>query len=818
MATIRVFKDYLKDKPEVHHTGAVNLLEWLSKSNYGFIGQQGAVVQVNGQVIADSSKHEDMAERTNIELGLFDSVDVIARPHGVDPVTALIVAGVALAASVVAISLAPTPNVPNDLGKRSESPNNQLNASTNAFRPRQAIPNISGQVVSYPDFVQNSYYIYENNLKKFVEVFCVGEGYHTVEEVKDGETLFDDITGSTYTVYQPNETLPQLADVRVSNNVDGQEIIPPDSPEITATISGGDFFSASNEISTGGTNLIDEIQLEVGDSIEVDLDYTVTGTGTQNFSGIFEVLAISSGGTLIEIDGTVPNDAELGSVSGTILNRDAGRVENWQVLAGDAITEVRYFVIMPQGIRAEDGTSLTIDFTLRVEELDANGDPTGIVTTQSESISGKTLDPQYRTFYVTGLTPSRYRAQIIRQTPVQPEGAQDLVKWERLESVTYYTPNFGEVTTIITNRRATTQPTSGRQSKTNALVTRELPIFDPATGTFGARAPTRSFAQYVMYLHNTVAGIPLDNIAYKELFAIEDSLSDPQLGYFDFTFDSSDVSLQQRIESACNAARVKTYMVGNVRRFVREEAKQVVEAQFTRRNVAPDSAAQRFNTFRDNDFDSVELKYVDPVTNSEAYVRRRIASDGSIEEGLGTRVRDLEPAGVRNELQATDRANLEIRRLRYQRYSMRDTALMDALNVGVGSRIRWADINDAEVFHGEVLAQSGAVFTTSEKFTPEAGKTYYVYLTNDDGSVTDSVVATARADGNEFGFEATSITAYIADGYERQMGSTYIIATDTQLTDFILTRRGRPNERGEVEIEASVYNELMFEKDGQLGV
>jgi len=61
-----------------------------------------------------------------------------------DLVTALVILSVVLAVGVVA--LIPNPELPSNVNRQQESPNNQLGARSNQARPLQRIPDIKGRV------------------------------------------------------------------------------------------------------------------------------------------------------------------------------------------------------------------------------------------------------------------------------------------------------------------------------------------------------------------------------------------------------------------------------------------------------------------------------------------------------------------------------------------------------------------------------------------------------------------------------------------------------------------------------------------------
>lgn len=826
MAIIRIYKDALLGEPECHQIdGSNNLLEWLHE-NKPDIGGMHAIVSVNGGVVADSSKHSDMAKRTAITVGLFDQVDIIVRPA--DAATIGYIA-VALFAAAAAIALAPKPKLPNDVGESSSSPNNQLNAANNEFRQRQAIPDIAGSVVSYPDFLQPSYYDYDGNVKRIYEAFCIGEGRYDVGAIRSGGTELSD-----YAIYQQGDTLPQLKNVRGNSDITGQDL------QYYSTVGGGQFGSTTISqgtlenisatsgkvtMSTGEYTNISNVSN--GDTFNINVDYVPLGGGALTpyaAQGEFDSVLLNGDGTatltITNLNTSMP-DSQARSVSGNAnyISTTSPSSRQFYVLDGESVEQVWFQVVAPQGLRSATGGIETVPITVEVQQIDALGNDIGLPIIDTFYISGSSFEAQYRTYRIDGLTSGRYKAAITRDTiPSDDADVVDTVKVEDIQSVQFYTPTeFGDITWFRLTRTANANTPRSSSSKINADVTRKLELFNPLTGSYdvGNYTATRSFAQFVMYLMRR-AGVPVNRVDYQELFDIENSLSDDQLGYFDFTFDDRNISFESRLETACNVARVKVYEVAGVYKFVREEAQAVPSALFCRRNLSPNAARQEFNGYVDNDFDSIELKYIDPVKNVESYVRRRInMTTGAIESGLGDSVQEITLAGCRNELQATNRAELEIRRIKYQRYAISDVALADALNVGVGKRVLWCDINDSKVQSGEILSVDGNIYETSEKIDISGSGTYYVYVTDESGAVSN-MVAVDSVPGNEFAFEAFgALTSYTADGYERQLGSMYTIVNenDVNAVDFMLTYRGAQNADGTVEIKASKYDERMFEED-----
>ena len=811
MAIIRVHKNPLKQAPEVFNVDRdVNLLHWLAESPFKAMGQNGAVVSLNGKVIADKSQHDDADKRLNIVISKYDQVDVISRAGAINLVQALVIVAVALLATVV---LLPKPQIPNDAGSSKTSPNNQLNAATNSFRVNQAVPNVYGEVICFPDFIQRSFYVYVNNRRVFTELFGVSLGRGIIIEVKDGSTLFDDLRSSSYEVFGPGVTPTGLFDVRAAENSIDYPLEAPDTRKVTASVTAANFSGSDIlAFNADGADIISQISPEVGDLIAISLTYVVDAD-TLDYSAIREVVSASSSGIefVPDIGASFPF-AEIDSVNGLLENSSASVANEFFTLDGDQITAVRWQIAMPSGLRDATGNPVSVNYSMSVQQIDEDGDDIGALQTIYGSFVDSTQEYLGVTREISGLTPGRYKARAIRTSASLGDNASDRLVLERIESVTPYTTTFPDMTIIRTNRSSSPQQPRGASQKINLLWQRELEIFDPITGIFGAYAVTRSFAQAVMDVLVNRCGVPVANIDYETLFAIEASLADPRLGCFDFSFDDSDVGAKQFVQTICNVARVSAYEIASGNwRFVRDELKSARVALFNRRNVAPSSSKLSGKFQRGLDFDSVEVRYVDPDLNTTAFIRKRInPTTGAIENGLGVRVQKMELAGCRNQYQAENRAQREIGRIRYQRIKVAERTHMDALALGIGERVGWGYIADSKIFTGEIRSQSGNAFTTSEKFEPLVGQTYYVYISNDDGSTSNTVICNARSDGNPFGFEAAGLTAYTADGFDIQMGSIYMIATDSEAHDYIITKRGKPSQDGVVDVELVNYDERAY--------
>lgn len=778
-------------------------------------------IYLNGKELL-STNSGGTAEELNAKLDIIlcpsDSVQIFTRQG----VTGLIAAVVAIIAAL-AVSLLMRPNLNSTDDSNNSSPNNQLNAATNSFRPGEAIPEVFGAPVSYPDFIQPSYYVYSGNLRIQRELFCITVGECQVNDVLSSETSLDDIPSSSYTVYPPQSVIPESQQliVRETNEITSQALEAPNSDSISFSTTAVDAVSSVGGLTliNCGAEMIDTLGMYAG--MYIHLTVTETGVGVI-IDGDFIVDNVAASDFSIPLGGVNSSPGSSSTISVTVL-ADDGSVGNWvgyYNLEGDNNEEAWFHIVCPSGVRTESGSPLTIDIEMEIVQIDANGDDVvgGYTATQTASITDNSLDAQFRTYYFTGLTAGRYKARARRTSDEVDGAAAQTIQIEQIVGVEYQTDtNYGDVTLLWVERKASNRFASGSQSKINVDLVRKLPYYNRSTGVIetGNLVATRDFADAVAYTLCVKGGRDISEVDLAGLYQINDGL--PQdLRNFDFTFDDADTSLAERIESICNVARVTSYRTFKLWTFVRDEKKDFWTTIYNRRNTIGD-ARQVFLQYLPSNNDGVNLKYVNPADNTEKVIYRSVFN-GQIVNTEGAYPLEIDLAGCRTDVQAENRIELEIRKILYARNTVEFDALYDGSEGALGDRVRWVDINDSTVFDGEILEAFDDLgeYITSERFTPEAGKTYYVQITDDDGNCSP-LIQCYPLSYTEKGFYAPSLPVYgpyTADYDTIQLGSRYVIASDDDLiaTDYIITS-AEDNDNKTLTIGLGVYNEKIYEAD-----
>ena len=578
-----------------------------------------------------------------------------------------------------------------------------------------------------------------------------------------------------YTIVVTQNTVVNETPSNIFLNVLGRHSISPKDTTIAAQLglATGDQFSTTTAGNLGPYTIA---------SITVGTAETVFVLGFGD--------AVSSVGTFstsIQEAGSTPVDNTIGPFS----------------LSGTA-EQVWFNINARNGLQSASGGKISVSIGLYIQETDGQGNNIGSPISKTATLEGSTTRDVGQTIKFTGLGNKFYDVYAIRSTSTYSGGAIQDVFWEEVFTVNPYSgASFGNVTTMEVITKAALSGTSSSR-KINAEVTRKI------NGT-----ATTNFADAVKHLITAKGNRPISEIDVDELDSIANALSD-DLKEFSFTFDDKNISLGQAVQTACNVARVNVYRDGQTWRFNRDEAKQRTYV-FNRRNLASgDNQVQTFNARQPQDYDSVSLRYYNRTINDFDDVLILINSTTmSFTVGsAGARPLEIELAGCSNYAQALNRANLEARKIVYQRRSVEDVALIDASNVDIGDRVAWCDIYDGDIFDGEITGQNGNVYFTSERFLPESEQTYFAMVTMENGSAMTPVQVTSVV-GNEFAFEAIlSNSVLLANNLTVQAGSKYVIGKESDIdeTDYSVVARGG-NQNGRVSLELIQYSDNIYESD-----
>ncbi|WP_436875796.1 host specificity factor TipJ family phage tail protein [Siccibacter turicensis] len=807
--------------PKERHTVPQGMLlsEWLLSADI----HEDVVVVLNGR---EMRPDDEMA----ISLLESDRVQVFDQPKSVigdvlSPVFKLV--------SKVFSFLAPQPALSSADTNAKESPNNKLTGQTNIARTYQARPDVYGQVRSYPDLIAPSLFEFSGNVKYVTEWMNFGIGKYSVTNVRYSESSLGTLAGASYEIFQPGQVIPTMMEGFEFDDVDGQELPGPNQSGSVPVVSA----SATNVVS--GTYSGGQVAMKIRK--QTSFDYFLNIAKPRGVTFVINVTYNTASGPVTKDitlsadlfnatesnDGAVTNptyfynfffrslsgaDASSTPANATVNTAKFILNDNQTVTMGPFFSPVEGDQLWFH-FQAQQADGVTASYSVTLWKVDDNNvQIPGTTQSFNGSVSNNSGGSDFR-YSTVKFAPSaglgRYAIQV-RRTDNWSD--YNILQLSEIHSVRVrQNVVHAEDTLVRVTVRATEQATGIRERKYNALITRHTISYNLSSGTvdYGLR-PSRSFADAVAHTWLVIGKQPVSSIDLYGLYQIAASIPDARLAQFDYTFDDEDISLGNRVETICNAARVIAYWEDGVLCFVRDQKEAYPATIFNRNNTLAEEYKLTWEMTLPGGFDGVEVEYVSPVTNKKTYIRYRVTSGGIVEQAAQN-PNKITLHGCRDEYQARDRALLEARKLIYSRGRMTCKTLADGQYVSVGDMIQVPDTYDTNQQSGYIVRRSGNNFDTSEAITFTG--TMYVTVTDNLGTPTARYLAKERSD-TRFGFTAAipNIPLNIWDGYEVQSPSRYVIATEEE-HDATLWRveEKKPNADSTTSFTLTEYSDLIYQ-------
>lgn len=802
-----------------------------------------ATIFVNGKladlpVVADGRivDRGDEQELTK-QLGSDDVVVIILEPKG-GAVIAFAV--IAVIAALVAVALVPDFN-PN-AETQNQTTNNKLYGQENSARLYQAIPSAYGLQTMYPDLATSeAAREYVANDAELQQLMILGFGTYEKQDILLGSTLLSQITGATAAWYEPDSitgitTVPEHEVQFTVNQVDGQKLPGTEGKVIPLSIYNTTAsYDSDNDLGTITVNppssdpLLNQF-IDVGDTVTLIGSYFLSGFSDAGIlDGSYVVSAVDDrsitfeDAALVSSDWTVvASSSDLAFIDSSLrITKAGGEQEIGPFDTAIAAQGVLVDFVFPRGINGE--VILQVD----VDEIDEQGGSIvsgGVSVSIQYTYSGSTIEPQYRTERpyegITGGAKRFFRVSVTRKNDASTDTTKpNDATWARLSSYTIeQNKEFENVTMLLVNIPSSAQSISPRENQVNVDAERKTITYDTTTQQIVATLDDRGSrcADAILHEYTEVFGRDASELDLDELYAIQENgeAIDARLFQFASTFDDIELSLGDRIRNICDTMRVTPWHDGNTWRFYRYEAKNP-SGIITRRDLAANRNYNRtFQPRMPSDKDSVKLEWVDPATNKKSYIYRSYDASGNILTTQGSNPVNVQLNGCRNLYQAENRADIEIRRILYEREFLTDTCLQQCMLYDLGDIVKYADVYRTDVFDGEILAIDSLTAYTSERFIPEIGKTYEVEFNDDIGNSYGPYLIESVA-SNEKAFsllEGDFANAYTA-GSGLQLGSRYIISeVETAEPDFFWITGKSPADK-DVDLQMSQYDARVFEVD-----
>ena len=265
------------------------------------------------------------------------------------------------------------------------------------------------------------------------------------------------------------------------------------------------------------------------------------------------------------------------------------------------------------------------------------------------------------------------------------------------------------------------------QSQVSVIATRKLPVL--VGDGWSEPTATRDIVPWVNYIMKSVGGTD-DDMDIEE-FAHYNSIWQDRGDYFDYAVEDTS-TVKECINDALLAGFSEFTLERGCVTPVRDEPRTVFEQMYTPQNMTQE-LQRNFTLPAPDDYDGVDIKYIDEITHATELVRCRLPGD------LGRTVQSVTLKGVTNRDRAW-RIGMRMRRAQvYRTKSYSWSTELDALNSGYLSYCAVADdipgYGQSAILADYTAGEGPVILESTERFEWIEGASHVVALRRPDGSL-----------------------------------------------------------------------------------
>lgn len=665
--------------------------------------------------------------------------------------------------------------------QQADSPNNSLTDRNNKARPYERTYDICGRVQTIPNNLMTTYKVFDN-AGRIIEYgyYDAGRGYLDVkaEDITDGDTKVQEITGTSVAVYAPytspnNTSSPQLLvgdtigqglyTTIASNEVDGAVLKAPNDLAnnvgnssrarlvgVTGTVTDPTGDSAFNTyISPGDLATFTWIRPEGGGNL--DGVYTVLSVDEFQIT-VDASPKLSEWLTLPDRVGGIREGYVTPDKAATIGPTDtySASLTDWVYLNRIPVERVVANFAAANGMFKDDGNKQSASATIEVQYqlIGDDGVPYGPVYNKQGAISGRSSDYTGVTVYADLPVKSKVRVRCRRVSGTDRDFSgtvSDEVSYINLygQSVDR-TPHYGNRTTVHSARKQTPRAAEVKQPQLRMVVTEMVHKY-LGNGVFDSvRTQNTQAVQSLIRLARDpdVGALNLTTANMDKLLAVQNEIESyfgsTSAGEFCYTFDDYKTTMQDIVTTIAEAIFCTPYRRGADILLDFERPRMGPEMVFTHRSKTTTSEKWT-RTFNDAQvYDSLKFSYIDPDTNVKETIS--IPAEG----GVNTETYDSK--GIRNYKQAYWAAYRRYQKNLLKKVTVSFTATEEgvfampgrAVSVVKGSRMAPQD--------GYIVAVNGLTLTLSQPVTFTPGDEHSLILKKRDGGVQSVAVVPGSHD------------------------------------------------------------------------
>ncbi|WP_375079847.1 host specificity factor TipJ family phage tail protein [Pseudomonas aeruginosa] len=407
--------------------------------------------------------------------------------------------------------------------------------------------------------------------------------------------------------------------------------------------------------------------------------------------------------------------------------------------ANELASHIEWDVMFPGGIVGVDKKGRKFYVSVTVEMQYRDSAVAGAWTSVRKTYTAAQAD---QLGYTESLQlPSMMRPEVrLRRIGAKSDSTQiiDGVEWYGLRAKLQAPTVYEGVTTIAVRVKGGKRLAAQTEQQLSAEVTRVLPV-RTGEGTWDVETPTRDIVPFVAYVARSI-GYTDDDLDFDELDRLGELWA--QRGdHFDMTYESAS-TVKQIIGHALKAGYADLTIERGRLSAARDEVRGSPEQTFVPRTdmYTPQNMTEElerdFSAVGPDDFDGVDVEYVDETTWAVETVECRLPGD------IGRKVEKLTAEGITSRTRAWRLGMRQRMAHKHRRWAYRWATELDALNSGFMSFCHVADDVPGYGQSALMLSYDNGIIESSEPFDWSAGGAHVVGIRRPDGTLSGPYAAT----------------------------------------------------------------------------
>lgn len=409
---------------------------------------------------------------------------------------------------------------------------------------------------------------------------------------------------------------------------------------------------------------------------------------------------------------------------------------------------------------------------------------------------GASLDSQGFTNRVDLPYPMRAEARIKKRFIQQSEREteiQNSTVWYGARALLLSKTSYEGVTVMSVNARGGDRLSAQSEAMISVEATRKLPT--RVAGSWTVPLPTRDIAPFFAYVAKNVGytDADIDLIELDRLDAIWKARGD----HYDQATNTNGTA-KGVINDALSCGFSELTVDRGLLRPARDEPRAVFESMYTPQNMTR-GLERDFTAVRPDDYDGVDVEYIDGVSWQVETVECRLPGDA------GARIQKIKAEGCTNRTKAWRIGMRQRRALKYRRWEYNWATELDALNSRYLSYVQVADDVPGYAQSAFMVEYDNGVIESSEAFDWSDAGPHYLYVRREDGTSSGPYIAT-RVDDFHLsisGLDFPPDTTLDREPPHLLFGIGYKV----------LITSISPNGTDSATVEAMAYNELVYADD-----